>query len=66
VRQVVAELPQRQRDVIRLRYGLVGDGEPVSASETARQLRLRPADVRAIEQSALADLALRREIAAAA
>jgi RNA polymerase primary sigma factor len=66
VREAVSALPEPQRQVIELRYGLDGDGEPVSMTETARRLRLRPTQVRAIERSALGDLALRREIAAVA
>jgi RNA polymerase primary sigma factor len=66
VRDVVAQLPSPQRDVIRLRYGLDGDTEPVSTSEIARRLDLRPGQVRAIECRALEELALRRELAAAA
>jgi RNA polymerase primary sigma factor len=66
VREVVSALPQPQRDVIRLRYGLNGDQEPVPRSEIARRLRLRPDQVNSIERRALKEMALRREIAAAA
>ena len=66
VRDVVGTLPEPQRDVIRLRYGIDGDRKPASRSETARRLHLRPEQVNAIERTALKELALRREIAAAA
>jgi RNA polymerase primary sigma factor len=64
VRQVVAELPEREQTVIRLRFGLNGQSEPVSIREAARRLGVRPAEVQSIERRALADLALRREMAA--
>jgi RNA polymerase primary sigma factor len=66
VRDVVDRLPEPQRDVIRVRYGIEGDGQPASMRETARRLHLQPAQVRTLERAALAELALRREIAAAA
>jgi RNA polymerase primary sigma factor len=64
VREVVASLPDREREVIQLRFGLNGDREPVSARETGRRLELRPAEVQRIERRALEDLALRREMVA--
>jgi RNA polymerase primary sigma factor len=64
VRDVVAALPEPQRDVIRLRYGLDGERKPATRSEIARRLHLRPREVGAIERRALEELALRRELAA--
>ena len=64
VRQVVSTLPEREQDVIKLRFGLNGDRDPVSIREAARRLQLRPAEVQSIERRALEELALRREIAA--
>jgi RNA polymerase primary sigma factor len=66
VRAVVEELPEVERNVIRLRYGLNGDREPLSLSDAARRLDLRPTEVRALERRALEDLATRRELAALA
>jgi RNA polymerase primary sigma factor len=63
VRQVVAELPEREQTVIRMRFGLNGQSEPVSIREAARRLGVRPAEVQNIERRALAELGLRREIA---
>jgi hypothetical protein len=54
------------RDVIRVRYGLGDDDHSVSTREAARRLELLPSEVTAIERRALNELALRREIAAAA
>jgi RNA polymerase primary sigma factor len=64
VRAVVSELPERQRTVIQMRFGLNGDRDPVSIRETARRLDMRPAEIRRVEQHALEELALRRELAA--
>jgi RNA polymerase primary sigma factor len=64
VREVVESLPDREREVIQLRFGLDGDREPVSIREAAQRLDLRPNEVRRIEQRGLEELALRREIAA--
>jgi DNA-directed RNA polymerase sigma subunit (sigma70/sigma32) len=59
----VAELPAVERDVIRLRYALNGDREPLSLSDAARHLDPRPTEVRALERRALEDLATRRGLA---
>jgi RNA polymerase primary sigma factor len=64
VRDIVATLPERQRDVIKLRYGLDGDPEPATTSETARRLQLHRNEVARLERRALEELALRRELAA--
>ena len=62
VRDVVSRLPDRERTVIKLRYGLDGDPEPVPVSEVARRLELRPSEVQRLERGALAELAVRREL----
>ena len=64
VRAVVESLPEREREVIQMRFGLNGDSDPVSVREAARRLRVRPADVQKLERHALAELALRREMVA--
>jgi RNA polymerase primary sigma factor len=66
VRAVIEELPEPERDVIRLRYGLDGDGEPLSMRAVAERLGLGQSAVRGLERRALADLATRRELAALA
>ncbi|MGN6188049.1 MAG: sigma-70 family RNA polymerase sigma factor [Conexibacter sp.] len=66
VRDVVAQLPAPQREVIKLRYGLNGDPEPVTTSEVARRLRIQRNEVARLERRALEELALRRELAAVA
>jgi RNA polymerase primary sigma factor len=64
VRDVVRQLPEPEREVIQMRFGLNGDRDPVSIRETARRLEMRPADVTRLERHALEELALRREMAA--
>ena len=64
VRAVVNELPEQERTVIQMRFGLNGDRDPVSIREAARRLDMQPAQIRRVEQHALEELALRRELAA--
>jgi RNA polymerase primary sigma factor len=66
VRDTVAELPQPARDVVKLRYGLDGDHDPLPLTQVGRRLGLPPHRVRQIEQRALEELALRREMHALA
>ncbi|MFL5821235.1 MAG: RNA polymerase sigma factor RpoD/SigA [Solirubrobacteraceae bacterium] len=62
VRQTVAELPEPEREVIKLRYGLDGQRDPLPLAGVGRQLGVSPERVRALEQRALEQLALRREM----
>jgi RNA polymerase primary sigma factor len=66
VRAVIEQLPEPERDVIRLRYGLDGDREPLSTRAVAERLGLGQKAVQGLERRALADLATRRELAALA
>jgi len=59
----LADLPERDRDIVTLRYGL-GGAEPVSLEEIGRRLGLTRERVRQIESRALARLALSRELGA--
>jgi RNA polymerase primary sigma factor len=66
VRQAVAGLPERERAVIELRFGL-GDAEgPVSLEEIGRRLGITRERVRQIETEALNRLADLRDLAEAA
>ncbi|HEY7536526.1 MAG TPA: sigma-70 family RNA polymerase sigma factor [Gaiellaceae bacterium] len=65
VRRAVAKLPERQRDVISLRFGLVGEG-PTSLEQIGRQLGITRERVRQIEAEALRRLAEDESIADAA
>ena len=60
VRRAVAALPEPQRAVIRLRYG-IGTDEPYSVHRVGRLLRMGPRRVRDLEADGLTRLALRRE-----
>jgi len=65
VRQAVANLPDRERDVIELRFGLVGEG-PASLESVGKQLGLTRERVRQIETEALRKLAQNEDLADAA
>jgi RNA polymerase primary sigma factor len=62
--RAVAELPERERGVVKLRYGLNGDRAPESLEEIGRRLGLTRERVRQIEADALERLAVQREIEA--
>jgi RNA polymerase primary sigma factor len=64
VRRAVAELPDRERDVVALRYGLTGDQQPRSVEQVVRTLGLSRVEVRQIEHKALERLARREELEA--
>jgi RNA polymerase primary sigma factor len=64
LRRAVAELPDRERDVVKLRYGLNGERDPKSLEEIGRVLGLTRERVRQIESEALERLAVKREIEA--
>ncbi len=62
VRRTVDQLPEPQRDVIRLRYGLDGHSEPLPLPRVARELDMAPKDVRRFEEQGLQALSLSREL----
>ncbi|MDX6413415.1 MAG: polymerase primary sigma factor, partial [Gaiellaceae bacterium] len=64
VRDAVETLPDREREVVKLRYGMDGDPDPKSLEEIGRHLGLTRERVRQIEARALERLAERREVAA--
>jgi RNA polymerase primary sigma factor len=64
VRHAVDTLPDREREVVKLRYGMDGDTDPKSLEEIGRLLGLTRERVRQIESQALQRLAERREIEA--
>jgi RNA polymerase primary sigma factor len=61
VRRAVAQLPDRHREVVRMRYGIDGS-EPRRLSETGRALGISAERVRQIENDALRRLAEVREL----
>jgi RNA polymerase primary sigma factor len=62
--RAVADLPERQQEILRLRYGLDSREDPQSLEEIGRRLGLTRERVRQIEARALEQLAVRREIEA--
>jgi RNA polymerase primary sigma factor len=64
IRAAVAALPEPERELIRLRYGLDGDDHPMTLQEIGRRLHLGRAEVRQVEMRALERLALSRELRA--
>jgi RNA polymerase primary sigma factor len=64
LRTAVETLPEREREVVKLRYGMNGDRDPQSLEEIGRALGITRERVRQIESQALARLAERREVAA--
>jgi RNA polymerase primary sigma factor len=63
LRRAVEELPDDERKVIRLRYGINGD-EPTPLREASRQLELKPSEVKKLEERGLSRLAQAREVEA--
>jgi RNA polymerase primary sigma factor len=63
LRRTIEDLPEPERNVIRLRYGINGD-DPQPLRETGRRLGLSAERVRQLESKALKLLATRRELEA--
>ena len=66
LRGAVEKLPDREKHVIKLRYGMNGDRDPMSLETIGREMGLTRERVRQIETQALERLAREREIAALA
>jgi RNA polymerase primary sigma factor len=56
------QLPDREREVVKLRFGVNGTGEPTPLRETGRRMGLSPERVRQLEGKALKHLAATREM----
>jgi RNA polymerase primary sigma factor len=63
LRRALDRLPEREREVVKLRYGINGD-DPTPLSETGRRLGISSDAVRTIERRALKELAESRELEA--
>jgi RNA polymerase primary sigma factor len=61
LREAVEQLPEREREVVRLRFGIDGE-EPTPLREAGRRMGLSPERVRQIESKALKRLAEAREL----
>ena len=64
VRRAVSELPDPERSVVKLRYGLDGDPDPASVEEVVRRLGMPRDRVKRVESQALMRLSQIREIEA--
>src|SRR5438874_1829438 len=64
LRRAIEGLPDREKQVIKLRYGMDGDPDPKSLEQIGRELGITRERVRQIEIQALQRLAGQREIAA--
>src|SRR2546423_1930903 len=62
VQRGVADLPEREQQIVKLRYGLDGDRDPKSLEAIGRELGLTRERVRQIEAAALERLAVHREL----
>ena len=63
LRHAVQELPEDERKVIQLRYGINGD-EPTPLREASRRLELKPSEVKELEERGLKRLGQVREVEA--
>ncbi len=63
VRTALERLPEREREVVMLRYGIDGD-DPTPLREAGRRLGISSEEVRRLERRALAELAESRELEA--
>jgi RNA polymerase primary sigma factor len=63
LRKALDRLPEQEREVVKLRYGINGD-DPTPLSETGRRLGLSQDAVRRLERKALSELAQSRELEA--
>ena len=62
--KALADLPDREQRVLKLRYGLDGDRDPMSLESIGRELGITRERVRQLESAGLERLAMRREIGA--
>src|SRR5919112_2507088 len=64
IRQALAELPDQERKVVELRYGVDGADGPVGLREASRRLGITQPETRKLEEKALERLAGLRELEA--
>jgi RNA polymerase primary sigma factor len=62
LQRALDQLPEREREVVKMRFGVNGTGEPIPLRETGRRMGLSPERVRQLEGKALKRLAAAREM----
>jgi RNA polymerase primary sigma factor len=66
IRRAVDKLPDREREILKLRFGMNGDPDPQSLEQIGKRLGLTRERVRQIETQALERLSFERELEALA
>ncbi|MGH2920979.1 MAG: sigma-70 family RNA polymerase sigma factor, partial [Gaiellaceae bacterium] len=66
IRRAVDKLPDREREILKLRFGMNGDPDPQSLEQIGKRLGLTRERVRQIETQALERLSVERELEALA
>jgi RNA polymerase primary sigma factor len=66
IRRAVAKLPDREQEILKLRFGMDGDPDPQSLEQIGKRLGLTRERVRQIEAQALERLSVERELEALA
>jgi RNA polymerase primary sigma factor len=64
IRRAVAKLPDREREIVKMRFGLDGDPDPQSLEQIGKRLGMTRERVRQIETQALERLSVERELEA--
>ena len=62
LRKAIDQLPDTEKQVVQLRYGINGDGAPTPLREAGRRLGMSAEGVRKLESKALKRLAMAREL----
>jgi RNA polymerase primary sigma factor len=62
IRRAIEQLPDTEKQVVQLRYGINGGGEPTPLREAGRRLGMSAEGVRKLESRALQRLAMAREL----
>ena len=62
VQEALEHLPEEEREVLRLRFGLNGSAEPMTLEQVVSHMGISRNRVRRLEAEGLARLSVRREI----
>jgi RNA polymerase primary sigma factor len=64
LRKAIVELPESERSVLELRYGITANDQPRTVEQVVRRLQISRNRVRSLEESGLSRLAARQEVQA--